>query len=223
MKTAARKFKDKVYAELSKTAKALGNPHRMEIIDLLAQGPFTVETIARYTGMSIANTSQHLQVLKNAQLVTISRKGNYIHYQLAGENVYAAWTSLRELGMAHNTEVRKAIDHYRKGRRNGEAVTTEELLDKVHAGDVIVLDVRPEDEYHRGHIHRAISIPLDQLQERIRELSKKQEIVAYCRGSLCMLVDEAVNLLIQEGYKARKFNDGYKDWALRGYPTAMTM
>nr|WP_295872330.1 metalloregulator ArsR/SmtB family transcription factor [uncultured Chitinophaga sp.] len=223
MKTTARKFKDTVYVELAKTAKALGNPHRMEIIDLLAQGPFTVETIARYTGMTIANTSQHLQVLKNAQLVAISRKGNYIYYQLTSENVYAAWASLRELGMTHNAEVKKAIDDYRKGYHNGDAVSAEELLEKVHAGDVIVLDVRPEDEYHRGHIHRAISIPLDQLQARIRELSKKQEIVAYCRGSLCMLVEEAVTLLKQQGYKARKFDDGYKDWALRGYPTAMTM
>lgn len=223
MKTAARKFKDTVYQELSKTAKALGNPHRMEIIDLLAQGPFTVETIARYTGMTIANTSQHLQVLKNAQLVTISRKGNYIYYQLTGENVYAAWTSLRELGMAHNAEVKKAIDDYRNGYHNGTAVTAAELLEKVHGGDAIVLDVRPEDEYHRGHIHNAISIPLDQLEKRIRELSKKQEIVAYCRGSLCMLVEEAVALLTQHGYKARKFDDGYMDWALKGYPTAMTI
>lgn len=223
MKTTARKFKDTVYVELAKTAKALGNPHRMEIIDLLAQGPFTVETIAGYSGMSIANTSQHLQVLKNAQLVTISRKGNYIYYQLTGENVYAAWASLRELGMTHNAAVKKAMDDYRKGYHNGEAVSAEELLEKVNAGDVIVLDVRPEDEYHRGHIHRAISIPLDQLQARIRELSKKQEIVAYCRGSLCMLVEEAVTLLKQQGYKARKFNDGYKDWALKGYPTAVTM
>lgn len=223
MKTTARKFKDTVYVELAKTAKALGNPHRMEIIDLLAQGPFTVETIAGYSGMSIANTSQHLQVLKNAQLVTISRKGNYIYYQLTGENVYTAWASLRELGMTHNAAVKKAMDDYRKGYHNGEAVSAEELLEKVNAGDVIVLDVRPEDEYHRGHIHRAISIPLDQLQARIRELSKKQEIVAYCRGSLCMLVEEAVTLLKQQGYKARKFNDGYKDWALKGYPTAVTM
>lgn len=223
MKTTARKFKDTVYMELAKTAKALGNPHRMEIIDLLAQGPFTVETIAGYTGMSVANTSQHLQVLKNAQLVTISRKGNYIYYQLTGENVYAAWVSLRELGMTHNAAVKKAMDDYRKGYHNGEAVSAEELLEKVNAGDVIVLDVRPEDEYHRGHIHRAISIPLDQLQARIRELSKKQEIVAYCRGSLCMLVEEAVTLLKKQGYKARKFDDGYKDWALKGYPTAMTM
>lgn len=218
MKTHAREFKDKVYEELAKTAKALGNAHRMEIIDLLAQGPLSVEAIANYLGMSVANTSQHLQVLKNARLVEITRKGNFINYHLAGQPVYDAWSAIRELGMAHNAEIKNILGDIRKGHRNVQPVSSEELLQKINAGEVILLDVRPEEEYKRGHIHRAISTPLETLEEKIKKISKKTEIVAYCCGKLCMFADEAINILTQKGYKANRIDGGYTEWVMKGYP-----
>ncbi|WP_160714877.1 ArsR/SmtB family transcription factor [Chitinophaga solisilvae] len=220
MKTNARILKDRIYEELAITAKAMGNPRRMEIIDLLAQGPFPVEAIAKYTGMSIANTSQHLQVLKNARLAEITRKGNFIYYQLAGQHVFSAWSALRELGVTYNAEAKKLVEDYQEQQQQ-QGISAEELLKKAKAGKVVILDIRPEEEYQRGHIHRAISIPLDELENRIRELSKKQEIVAYCRGTLCMLVNHAVELLAKKGYKVKKFDKGYQDWTMKGYPVDM--
>ena len=216
-----REFKNKVYGELAKVTKALGNLHRMEIIDLLAQGPFPVEKIAVHTGMSIANASQHLQVLKNARLVEVLRKGNYIHYYLASEKVFQAWRTLRDLGIEHNGEVEKLIRDYRKGHHPVEPVSADELLKKIESEEVILLDVRPEEEYNRGHIHQAISIPIDELTERVKELSRKKEIIAYCRGPLCVFADEAVELLRKYGYKANRMEEGFPDWLAQGYPAAI--
>lgn len=222
MKTSKRIFKDKVYAELAKTTKAMGNPHRMEIIDLLAQGPFTVETIANCTGMTVANASQHLQVLKSARLVEITRKGNFIHYHLAGQQVFAAWRSLRELGMEHNAEAEKLIRDFRNGHHNVEAASAEELLSKINSEQIIVLDVRPGHEYNRGHIHRALCIPIDELEKRIGELSKGKHIIAYCRGPLCVYADEAVELLTRNGYNASRMDEGYPDWKMKGFPVEVS-
>ncbi|WP_257670808.1 metalloregulator ArsR/SmtB family transcription factor [Parapedobacter tibetensis] len=213
-----REFKNKVYGELAKTTKALANPHRMEIIDLLAQGSFPVETIAQYTGMSIANASQHLQVLKSARLVDTTRRGNFIHYHLANEKVFQTWRSLRELGIAHNAEVEKLMNDYRKGYHPLEPIAADELLKKIETGKVVLLDVRPEEEYARGHIHRALSMPIDQISKRIKELSKDKEIIAYCRGPLCVYADEAVELLTKTGFSANRMVEGFPDWQAKGYP-----
>ncbi|WP_143307428.1 ArsR/SmtB family transcription factor [Chitinophaga vietnamensis] len=215
-----RDFKDKVYAELSKVTKAMSNPHRLEIIDLLAQGPFSVEEIAHHTGMSVANASQHLQTLKSAKLVSITRNGNFIHYRLAGENVFQAWAGLRELGMACNAAVEKVVADFRKGHHDLEAIDAETLAKIIRKGDVILLDVRPEEEYNRGHIHRAISMPVDKLGRMLKDLPKNKMIVAYCRGPFCVYADEAVALLKKKGYKAMRMNEGYPDWALKGLPVA---
>ncbi len=213
-----RNFKDKVYAELSKVTKALSNPHRLEIIDLLAQGPFSVEETARYTGMSVANASQHLQTLKNAKLVSITRNGNFIHYSLAGENVFNAWAGLRELGMAYNAEVEKIVSDFRRGYGEMDAVNADVLVRMLEKNEVILLDVRSEEEYNRGHIHRAISAPVDKLGKHLKNLPKNKMIVAYCRGPFCVYADEAVAMLKKKGYKATRMHEGYPDWELKGLP-----
>lgn len=206
-----REFKDKVYDELAKVTKALSNAHRLEIIDLLAQGPFSVEQVANYTGLSIANASQHLQVLKNAKLVTITRDGNFIHYTLAGENVFDAWSGLRELGQVYNAEVQKVVTDFRKHYGAMESVDAKSLMQMIKNDEVILLDVRPEEEYNRGHIHRAISIPVDKLGKQLKKLPKNKMIVAYCRGPFCVYADEAVALLKKKGYPATRMNEGFPD------------
>lgn len=213
-----REFKDKVYSELAKVTKAIGNPRRMEIIDLLAQGPYAVEKIAEQTSMSMANTSQHLQVLKAARLVEISRKGNFIYYHLASEKVFQAWRALRELSLFQNAEAEKLIRDFYYSRHQLEPVSMEELRRKMDSQDVVVLDVRPGEEYQRGHIHRAISIPIEELSERIEELARGPEIIAYCRGPLCVYADEAVALLREKGFEAKRLEEGFPDWIAMGFP-----
>jgi rhodanese-related sulfurtransferase len=213
-----RAFKDSVYGELSKITKAISNPHRLEIIDLLAQGPFSVEEIANNTGMSVANASQHLQTLKRARLVKVTRNGNFINYTLAGENVFNALAGLRELGLFYNAEIKKIISDFRKDNGEMKAVTSETLMEMIEKDEVILLDVRPEDEYNRGHIHSAISAPIEKLGQRLKKLPKGKTIVAYCRGPFCVYADEAVTLLKKKGYKALRMDDGFPDWQHKGYP-----
>lgn len=190
----------------------------MEIIDLLAQGPFSVEKIAEQSGLSLANASQHLQVLKGARLVEISRRGNFIYYHLSSEKVFQAWRALRELGLIQNAEDERLIRDYYNSRHQLEPVSMEELHKKIKSHDVIVLDVRPDEEYQRGHIHRAISIPIEQLSKRMEELNKETEIIAYCRGSLCVYADEAVALLREKGFEAKRLQEGFPDWVAVVYP-----
>lgn len=213
-----REFKDKVYNELAKVTKAIGNPRRMEIIDLLAQGPFSVEKIAEQTGLSVANASQHLQVLKGARLVEVSRKGNFIYYHLSREEVFHAWRALRDLGFIQNAEAEKIIRDFYTSRHHLEPVSLQELNKKINNQDVVILDVRPDEEYQRGHIHRAISIPIEQLSKRMEELSKNTEIIAYCRGPLCVYAEEAVATLREKGYDAKGLKEGFPDWVAEGYP-----
>ncbi|MCR5862582.1 MAG: ArsR/SmtB family transcription factor [Flavobacterium sp.] len=213
-----REFKDAVYQELAKISKALANPHRLEIVDLLAQGPFSVEVIADYTGMSVANASQHLQVLKKAQLVETSKDGNFIFYHLRNEKVFAAWRSLRELGMENNTEIEGLVKDFRSNFHNLAPISAEDLLEKIGKNQVLVLDVRPEAEFNRGHIHSALSMPYDKIIKRIRELSKESEIIAYCRGPFCIYADQAVKILTEYGYKANRLSEGFPDWMSKGYP-----
>jgi rhodanese-related sulfurtransferase/biotin operon repressor len=216
-----RDFKDAIYTELARITKAMANAHRMEIIDLLGQGPFSVEEVASNTGMSVANASQHLQVLKTAGLVIINRKGNFIYYSLTNEKVFDAWRSLRELGMEQNEKARVVVNEFRKNYHSLEPVATEELYEKVTRGEVVLLDVRPEEEFARGHIHQALSIPIDQLLTRINELSKDKEIIAYCRGPFCVYADQTVELLIKNGFKANRMAEGYPDWKSKNLPVSV--
>lgn len=213
-----RDFKNKVYEELAKITKALGNPHRLEIIELLAQAEFSVEQIASQTNLSVANASQHLQVLKTAQLVEITRQGNFIYYRLANTNVFKAWKALRELGVERIATIEKLVKDFRDSKFKFETVTIDHLIKKIESGRITILDVRPEAEFNAGHIANALSIPIDELAGRLNELPKRNEIIAYCRGPFCVYADEAVALLNKAGYKATRLEEGFPDWSLMGLP-----
>ncbi len=216
-----RDFKNKVYEELAKITKALANPHRLEIIELLAQGEFSVEQIAIQTSLSVANASQHLQVLKTAQLVDITRRGNFIHYRLANTNVFKTWKALRELGVERIATIEKLVRDFRQSKFKFESVTIDQLIMKIESGKITILDVRPEAEFNTGHIANAISIPIEQLADRMKELPKKNEIIAYCRGPFCVYADEAVAFLTKAGYKAMRLEEGFPDWSIMGLPVGV--
>jgi rhodanese-related sulfurtransferase/DNA-binding transcriptional ArsR family regulator len=218
-----RQFKDNVYGELARITKSMANPHRLEIIELLAQGEFSVEQIADQTNLSIANASQHLQVLKLAQLVEISRQGNFIYYRLSNSNVFKAWKALRELGIERIAAIEKVVKEFRKTKFDFETVTIDGLIEKLDSGKVTILDVRPESEFKQGHIANAVSIPIDELSKRLKELPKRTEIIAYCRGPFCVYADEAVKILTKAGYKATRLEEGFPDWKLQDLPIEVTM
>ncbi|MCI0673635.1 MAG: metalloregulator ArsR/SmtB family transcription factor, partial [Myxococcaceae bacterium] len=197
---------------------ALGNPHRLELVELLAQGERTVEALARESGLSLANASQHLQVLREAHLVEARREGLYAFYRLASPEVSAVVRSMRRLAEAHLAEVDRLVATYLKDRDSLEAVERKELLARLREGHVTVLDVRPDEEYRQGHIAGAISIPVDALEARLKELPRGREVVAYCRGPYCVYADEAVRVLRARGRKARRLADGFPEWQAAGLP-----
>jgi rhodanese-related sulfurtransferase/DNA-binding transcriptional ArsR family regulator len=218
-----RQFKDKVYSELARIARSLANPHRMEIVELLGQGETSVEEIAQATNLTVANASQHLQVLKQAQLVEIKRQGNFIFYRLSSDSVFKAWTGLRELGIERIAEIGETVTEFRKSKFDFRSVTIDELVEKIASGNVVVLDVRPAGEYLQGHIAGSVSIPVDELSRRLKELPKRTEIVAYCRGPFCVYADEAVALLLNSGYKAKRLTEGFPDWKLKDLPVEVSL
>lgn len=210
-----REFKEKVYTILSGLVKAMANPHRLEIIDLLGQSERSVEEIAAETGMSVANASQHLQILKQSNLVQIKRNGNFILYRLASDNVYRSWKNLRDIGMESLAELEKTVKDFRVKKSSFEPVRLEDLLSRMKTSSIILLDVRPEQEFKAGHIPNSINIPIDQLLGRIGELKKSKRYVAYCRGPFCVFADDAVQLLTQKGFKATRLEEGYPDWKIK--------
>lgn len=213
-----RTFKNKVYGELARIMKALSNAHRLEILELLAQGRFSVEEIARQTDLTTANASQHLQVMKRVQLVSTEREGNYVYYRLAGRNVYRAWKALRDLGMERLAEIKKILRNFRESRKSLETLSSEELVRKMKEGEVTVLDVRPESEYREGHIAGALNVPVEELEKKLEELPADREVVAYCRGPFCVFADDAVALLREKGYDAKRLDEGFPEWMLEEHP-----
>jgi rhodanese-related sulfurtransferase/DNA-binding HxlR family transcriptional regulator len=213
-----RLFKDKLFEQFARVGKALANPHRLEILDLLAQGERTVEDLAREAGMSVANTSRHLQELRAARLVEVRREGLYGYYRLADERVFAAWRAIRDLGEARLAEIDRLVGSYLTYRDSLEAVCAEELLAKMREEGVEVLDVRPEDEYRAGHIPGARSVPVERMEAYLEEIPRDREVVAYCRGPYCVFSDEAVALLRSRGYRARRLREGLPDWRAAGLP-----
>lgn len=213
-----RVFKNKIYNELASITKALANSHRLEVIELLAQGPCSVEYIVDNTSLSVANASQHLQTLKSARLVTAEKKGKYSYYSLANQKVFEVWGAMRELGFSQNAEIEKLMKEFRKSRHNLESVTSSQLLERIQQGKALILDVRPHEEYESGHIASALSIPQDELIQKLKELPKDKEIVAYCRGPLCAMADDAVELLINHGFKAVRLETGFPEWKVKGLP-----
>jgi rhodanese-related sulfurtransferase len=188
----------------------------LEIVDLLAQGERTVEEIARETAMSVASASQHLQALKTARMVEARREGLYMHYRLADEDVFRTWQAVRALAESRLSEVDSVVEAYLVDRDALEAVDARELMERL--SNVVVLDVRPEEEYRAGHIPGALSVPVDTLEAALQTLPRDREIVAYCRGPYCVFSDEAVGLLRSRGYRASRLRQGLPDWRAAGMP-----
>jgi rhodanese-related sulfurtransferase len=211
-------FKDEMFGQFARVGKALANPHRLELIDLLAQGERSVEDLSWEAGMSVANTSRHLQELRAAKLVEVRRDGLYAYYRLADERVYEVWRALRKLGEARLAEIDFLVRTFLTDRERMETISAEELLDRMREGDVIVLDVRPEREYRAGHILGARSIPIERLEAYVEEIPKDREVVAYCRGPYCVFSYEAVAFLRSRGYRARRLQEGLPDWRAAGMP-----
>jgi rhodanese-related sulfurtransferase len=215
---AHREFKDRLFEQFARVGKALASPKRLEIVDLLAQGERTVEEIARETAMSVASASQHLQALKGARMVEVRREGLYAHYRLADESVFRTWQAVRTLGESRLAEVDRVVETYLMDRDTLEAVGATTLMERLSDGSVVVLDVRPEEEYRAGHIPGSLSVPVEALEAALQTLPNDKEIVAYCRGPYCVFSDEAVALLRSRGYQARRMAEGLPDWRAAGLP-----
>lgn len=212
-----RAFKDHLYAEFAAIGRALANPHRLELLDLLAQGERGVEDLAREAGLSVANASAHLQVLRRARLVEAERRGSQVAQRLAGPEVFDLWRTVRDLGHRRLAEIERLVGSYFSDRAALEAVDLEELRRRLAAGTVVVIDVRPAVEYRQGHIAGARSMPLAELERRLAELPRDREIVAYCRGPYCVFADEAVRLLRDHGFRAWRLGAGFPEWRAAGY------
>ncbi len=212
-----RAYKEQLYALFSRVASAMANPHRLELLDLLVQAPRTVEELASEAQMSMANTSQHLQRLKQAHLVVDTREGLYIRYRLADPAVARLWMELRGVAGRQLAEVDRTLDAYRARRHEFAKVSADELLRRMRKNEVVLLDVRPPAEYLASHLPSAISIPLDELERRLGELSPGKTIVAYCRGPYCVLADEALELLTARGWTVARLEEGVTEWQAAGY------
>lgn len=212
-----RAAKDALFAEFAAVGKVLGNPKRLELLDLLAQGPRSVDDLAGAAGLGVTTCSAHLQTLREAGLVGSRRAGKRVFYSLAGDDVADLWERLRGVAHEHRPHTELARRAY-LGPEDTAAVDTEDLLRRLEAGEVVVLDVRPGPEYAGGHLPRALHIPLDELEQRLAELPRDREIVAYCRGRYCVLAHDAVRLLTAHGLAARRAADGILEWRVAGVP-----
>jgi len=210
--------KREVFANLARIGTALSSPTRIEFLELLAQCERTVEQLAGLTGVTVANTSQHLQKLRQAGLVGSRKEGLYVFYRLAGGEVVGLLSALGRAGEAHVAEVERIVRLYFAHKDELEPVAAKELLARARKGLVTVLDVRPPEEYAAGHLPGAVNIPVDQLEKRLKELPKRKEVVAYCRGPYCLMSYDAVALLRNRGLKARRLEAGLPEWKLAGLP-----
>jgi rhodanese-related sulfurtransferase len=215
---AERHAKDALFDAIATMGKAFASPVRLELVDLLAQAPRTVEELARASDQSVANASQHLQALHAAGMVTRTREGTRVRYALASDEVLRLWLALREASALRLAEVERAAREYLGG--DVEAIGRDELVKRLARGDVVLVDVRPPEEYAAGHIEGARSVPLDELERRLAELPSDREIVAYCRGPFCAYAHEAVRRLRAEGRSARRLKDGWPEWRLAGQRSA---
>jgi rhodanese-related sulfurtransferase/DNA-binding transcriptional ArsR family regulator len=217
----SRAAKEALFEALASVGKALSSGRRAEIVDLLAQGERSVEDVAAEIGQSVANTSHHLRNLAQAGLVRTRREGTRVIYGLASEQVLQLWTVVREVAAEHVAEVDRLAQAY-LGRRDGlQPITRDELARRLRRGEVTVIDVRPAAEYEAGHVQRARSLPINDLERRLNALPRDQELVAYCRGPYCVFADDAVRLLSRRGFEARRLEDGFPEWKRAGLPVAV--
>ncbi|MBC8518789.1 MAG: metalloregulator ArsR/SmtB family transcription factor [Gammaproteobacteria bacterium] len=214
-------YKKSIFEQFARTGKAFSNAYRIELLEILAQGERTVEQLSITAELTVANTSQHLQLLRNAGLVTARKVGQYVHYNLSDDLVIDLLVALRKLSERHLAEVERLVNTYLTVKDDLEPVPVNELMERAGDGVVTVLDVRPEVEYEAGHIQGAISVPMDQLEDRVGELDPEREIVAYCRGPYCMLAYDAVAKLREKGFKARRMDEGFPEWRKAGMPVEM--
>jgi rhodanese-related sulfurtransferase/DNA-binding transcriptional ArsR family regulator len=217
----AREFKDGIFELLARVGSAFGSPKRVEIVDLLAQGERSVESIASATGMTVANTSRHLGVLRNSGLVTSRRDGLYVMYRVADESVVAGYQGLRALAESRVAEVRRLAEAFFGDVDGAEPIGLDEMLARSGSGDVVVVDVRPRLEYEAGHLPEAINIPLDDLSQHLSDFDTDTTIVAYCRGPYCVLAAQAVAQLRDAGLQAQRLDGGPLEWSAAGLPLTL--
>jgi rhodanese-related sulfurtransferase/DNA-binding transcriptional ArsR family regulator len=217
--SAHRAVKTALFDELARAAAALANGRRAEIVDVLANGERSVESLGNEVGLTVANTSQHLQVLRQAGLVRGRRDGNFVTYSLSDPSVFELWRAIRSFGAKHRAEINDLADAYLGQKDDLEPITRAELRRRLKAGeDLILIDVRPPEEYAAGHLPQAISLPVTQLRRRLSELPQGREIVAYCRGPYCAFAHAAVRELRRHGYPAQRLEDGLPEWRAAGLP-----
>jgi len=212
--------KQEVYKSLARIGAALSSAVRLELLELLAQGERSVDELATLTGASVANTSQHLQKLRQAGLIVGRKEAQFVKYRLAGDEVVALFNALGVAGQAYLADVDRVLRLYFTAKDDLEPVLAAELLERAKKGLVTVLDVRPREEFAAGHVPGAVNIPIHELEKRLAELPKRKEVVAYCRGPYCLMSYDAVQLLRQKGLKARRLKDGLPEWRVAGLPTA---
>ena len=211
-------FKQDVYAQLARVATALGHANRLELLEFVAQGPRSVEELAKMTRLSVANASKHLQDLRRAGLVRARKEGLRVFYELAGADVVDLLTALREVAQTRLAEVEQLLRLYITARDDLEPIPAAELLERARKGLVTVLDVRPPEEYAAGHLPGAINVPVSVIAGQLKRLPKGREVIAYCRGPYCLLSVDAVALLRRKGFKARRLEDGFPEWKASGLP-----
>ena len=220
---AHREFKNSLYGQFARIGKALSSPHRLEILELLAQGERTVDSLATEVGLSLANTSQHLQALRQSALVKSRKAGLFVSYRLSDPAVYELCTALRTVAERQLADLERLVREHFRDRSEAEAVEMNELLKRARSKRVIVLDTRPPNEYAAGHIAGAMSVPVDDLQRRLRQLPKGKEYVAYCRGPYCVYADRAVEILRSNGRQARRLREGFPEWRAAGLPVEVSV
>ena len=210
--------KNLLFAEFARVSKALGSGNRLELLEFLAQGERSVDALAGLSGLSVANTSRHLQVLRQAGLVAARKEGQFVYYSVSGGGVIKLLAALQEVGQHNLAEVTKLVNTFLTSKDSFEAVPVSELMDRMHQGLVTIVDVRPVEEYAAGHLQGAINVPLSELEKHLDDLPSDQEIVAYCRGPFCVLAFEAVAQLRAKGLKARRLETGFPEWKVAGFP-----
>jgi rhodanese-related sulfurtransferase/DNA-binding transcriptional ArsR family regulator len=206
-----REFKDNIYLEISRISKAISSPNRLEIIDFIANGKKCVEDIALQTGISLANASQHLQILKKERLVKVRKIGVQVYYSLVSDEVYKVWKSLRDLTLSISPYIHELMNENRDKYMEGKLLSMDEIIDR---DDVYLIDVRPKDEYNTGHIPNATSIPIQDLNIRLAEIPKGKLVITYCRGMFCSVADEAIKILHSKGFKAKKIEESVMDYQI---------
>ena len=211
-------LKGDLFEQFARIGKALSSGKRLEMLEFLAQGERSVEQLARMTALSVANTSQHLQQLRQVGLVTARKEGLYVYYRVAGDGIVRLLATLRAVGEEHVADVDRLVKLFRDSKDNLEPVPAKELWQRVKQGLVTVLDVRPPEEYAQGHIRGALNVPVAELKKRLHQIPAGQEVVAYCRGPYCLLAYKAVQVLRRKGIKARRLEDGYPEWKSAGLP-----